>query len=469
MAKRNPLYLRNTDEGNVKNNEAFTDALGKLFLLYKKVDDKDKELIEEKKREQLLTKKEEETRHQEILAVLGTITQSKDTPKNKKKDDKEEKEKKKKKEETVIGKILDAIPIVESLSFIAGGISALFKDENKPEKTTATPITTQTVTPPPPPPQENVQPQFKRPDLVEGNRAPTQSTPTQTSGQSPEKTPPQFKRPDLVPSMPSTASATKVKPGELIMPKEDVAVAIDKASKQVGVDKALMYAIAKQESSFESNAGSGTSSAKGLFQFISSTWSDTVRKYVSKYPVLRKGPQDPEANALAGALLIKDNSNLLAKNGIPVNATTIYATHFLGPKGGTELLTADNNKNAVNLFPKAAHSNPWIFYESKKQNGKNVPDLAQPRTGGKIKEVLFQKVGQFQEKYAQALNAPSTGTQLAAASTENKDLKKTQKQTTEVAMVNNVNNTILQPPNKNIAVVSQKGSRDSALETQQRI
>ena len=269
--------------------------------------------------------------------------------------------------------------------------------------------------------------------------------------------------------MPSTTSATKVKPGELLMPKEAVAIAIDKASKEVGVDKALMYAIAKQESGFESNAGAGTSSAKGLFQFISSTWSDTSRKYVSKYPVLRKGPQDPEANALAGALLIKDNSNLLAKNGIPVNATTIYATHFLGPTGGPKLLTADNNKNAVNLFPQAAHSNPWIFYESKKQNGKNVPDLAQPRTIGKIKEVLFQKVGQFQEKYAQALNAPSTGTQLAAASTENKDLKKTQKQTTEVAMVNNVNNTILQPPNKNIAVVSQRGGKDSALETQQRI
>jgi len=58
MAKRNPLYLRNTDEGNVKNNEAFTDALGKLFLLYKKIDNKDKELIEEKKREQTLAKKE---------------------------------------------------------------------------------------------------------------------------------------------------------------------------------------------------------------------------------------------------------------------------------------------------------------------------------------------------------------------------------------------------------------------------
>jgi hypothetical protein len=253
------------------------------------------------------------------------------------------------------------------------------------------------------------------------------------------------------------------------MPKETVAIAIDKASKEVGVDKALMYAIAKQESGFESNAGAGTSSAKGLFQFISSTWSDTARKYVSKYPVLRKGPQDPEANALAGALLIKDNSNLLAKNGIPVNATTIYATHFLGPSGGTKLLTSDNNKNAVNLFPQAAHSNPWIFYESVKRNGKNVPDLSQPRTIGKIKEVLFQKVGQFQEKYAQALNAPSTGTQLASASTENADLKKSQKQTTEVAMVNNVNNTILQPPNKNIAVVSQRSSKDSALETQQRI
>ena len=212
----------------------------------------------------------------------------------------------------------------------------------------------------------------------------------------------------------------------LLMPSETVATEIDKASKLVGVDKALMYAMAKQESGFDPNAAAKTSSAKGLYQFIKGTWQDMVRKYGSKYPILReRGPEDPEANAVAGALFIKENSDYLSKNNIPVNATTIYAAHFLGPGGAKTLLTADPNKDAAALMPKAADANEYIFYES---TGKK-PDRSKPRTVQQVVDVLFRKVGQYQQKYAEALSVPSTGSKIAQASTENKDLKGTAKPT----------------------------------------
>jgi len=212
----------------------------------------------------------------------------------------------------------------------------------------------------------------------------------------------------------------------LLMPSETVATEIDKASKLVGVDKSLMYAMAKQESGFDPNAAAKTSSAKGLYQFIKGTWQDMVRKYGSKYPILReRGPEDPEANAVAGALFIKENSDYLSKNNIPVNATTIYAAHFLGPGGAKTLLTADPNKDAAALMPKAADANEYIFYES---TGKK-PDRSKPRTVQQVVDVLFRKVGQYQQKYAEALSVPSTGSKIAAVSTENKDLKGTAKPT----------------------------------------
>ena len=149
------------------------------------------------------------------------------------------------------------------------------------------------------------------------------------------KAPPKV-TPKEAPKVPSVSTAAKVAAGAaivggLLMPNESVAKDIDRASKEVGVDKSLMYAMAKQESGFNPSAAAKTSSAKGLYQFIKGTWEGMVKKYGSKYPVLQeKGPEDLYANALAGALFIKENSDYLAKSNIPIIATTIYAAHFLG-------------------------------------------------------------------------------------------------------------------------------------------
>lgn len=209
----------------------------------------------------------------------------------------------------------------------------------------------------------------------------------------------------VTPKVIAGATVAAAAAGGLLMPSETVASVINKASDMVGVDKALMYAMAKQESGFDPNAGAKTSSAKGLYQFIKGTWNGMVKQYGSKYPILKeRGPEDPEANAIAGALFIKENSDYLAKNGIPVNATTIYAAHFLGPRGAKKLLSADPETNASTLMPDAAAANDFIFYE--KTN--NKPDKSKPRTVQQVINVLFEKVGQYQEKYQKKLNSPTS-------------------------------------------------------------
>jgi outer membrane biosynthesis protein TonB len=262
--------------------------------------------------------------------------------------------------------------------------------------------------------------------------------------------------PSVAPSVVKTAA--KVAAGAaigagLLMPSESVAAAIDSASKTVGIDKSLMYAMAKQESAFDPSAGAKTSSAKGLYQFIKGTWNQMVKTYGSKYPVLNKGPEDPEANAVAGALFIKENSNYLSKAGIPIDATSIYAAHFLGPAGAKKLFTADPTKDASEILPDAAKANDFIFYD--KTNGK--PDKNKPRTAKQVIDVLFEKVGQYQKKYSDVLAQKETGQKLSDSSVQNSDMKGSSGQTTIIQ--NNSSTNVIPSGNKTGQVIS-TGSND---------
>jgi hypothetical protein len=176
-----------------------------------------------------------------------------------------------------------------------------------------------------------------------------------------------------------------------------------------------MLAMAKQESGFNPSAKAGTSSASGLYQFVSGTWDTMVKKYGKTYPDLLKGPLNPNASAIAGALYIKDNSKYLEKNGIPVTGTSIYASHFLGPDGARRLFNADLSANAVDVFgKKVADANKSIFYAKDKLTPKSIAD---------VQEFLYNKVGKTSELYAAYLNgganltpgAPAAATTMLAA------------------------------------------------------
>lgn len=219
-------------------------------------------------------------------------------------------------------------------------------------------------------------------------------------------------------------------------PPETIKSVISEAAKRVGVDENIMMAVAKQESGFDPNASARGSSAKGLFQFIDATWNSMVSRYGDKYPELARGPFDPLASALAGALYIKENAAILQKQGIPVNGTNLYALHFLGPGGGPKLLKADPGSIAADIFPEAAASNKGVFYTKD----------GQPKTVAEVMNFLYGKVGAVAEAYASgkgstitaATSTPSTSGEQVSTLSYGIKVAATPTQT---ASVNNVDNS----------------------------
>jgi hypothetical protein len=153
--------------------------------------------------------------------------------------------------------------------------------------------------------------------------------------------------------------------------------AISAASDKVGVPLSTMLAFSDIESSHQAGVGASTSSAKGLYQFTSSTWNGMVTQYGNLYNVSTdpNAIYDPNANALMGAQFIKNNSDILQKQGI-ANPTPgqLYIMHFMGQGGGPQLLKAAQTSpdaDASTMFPAQAAANPTIF------QGKTVSQVVQ--------------------------------------------------------------------------------------------
>jgi hypothetical protein len=146
---------------------------------------------------------------------------------------------------------------------------------------------------------------------------------------------------------------------------ERVVAAIRRASDMTGVDFGYLMAMCEKESTFNPNAQAPTSSAKGLFQFTDGTW-EAVRK---KYPQYNIGPNDqfnPEANALMGALLTKENTKSLQAYGVSdPSPSDLYLAHFAGPSGAAKLIKAPADGNAAQVIgDKAANANKSVFYSN---------------------------------------------------------------------------------------------------------
>jgi len=123
---------------------------------------------------------------------------------------------------------------------------------------------------------------------------------------------------------------------------------IDKAAGIAGIDSKDAAAIAKVESGLNPNAKAKKSSASGLFQFINSTWRSMVRKYGKKFGIKLEDKNDPKANAIMGALFIRDNNKILARSiGREPNIRESYLAHFSGVGRAAKVIKAlDRNPNA---------------------------------------------------------------------------------------------------------------------------
>ena len=182
-----------------------------------------------------------------------------------------------------------------------------------------------------------------------------------------------------------------VKGASQVAPK-DIMGAIQRAATRTGVDFAYLVKKAATESSFNPTAQAKGSSARGLYQFINSTWLNTLDKHAAEIgrgdladaitkkadgtltvadPAKRREimalRDDPEMSATMAAELASDNAETIkSKTGkTDVTGTDLYLAHFLGAGGATSLLSKLKdcpNAPACNVVPEAAAANRSVFY-----------------------------------------------------------------------------------------------------------
>jgi hypothetical protein len=178
-----------------------------------------------------------------------------------------------------------------------------------------------------------------------------------------------------------------------------------KAAHVTGVDPVYMMTLADVESSLSPDAKAPTSSAQGLFQFIDSTWLETVYVHAADYGFAAAAEAlkivdgevtiasekdrewimslrtDPYFSALMAGELIKDvERSLQAQGERELAEAELYIAHFLGAKAAVrflEVLDQNPNMSATKLFPKAARANAGLFMEGKgrKRRAVSVAEL----------------------------------------------------------------------------------------------
>lgn len=168
---------------------------------------------------------------------------------------------------------------------------------------------------------------------------------------------------------------------------------ISDAAAETGVLPRYLTHLAEKESSFDPVAAAGTSSAKGLYQFIESTWLDLVRRHGASYglealagrielndrgrPTVANARLkrqilnlrfDPKFSSLLAAHYTEENLDYLERAlGRRPNYAEAYIAHFLGAPSAATLFKARVERpevSAVDLFPAAARANRVFFYDA---------------------------------------------------------------------------------------------------------
>lgn len=156
------------------------------------------------------------------------------------------------------------------------------------------------------------------------------------------------------------------------------------AANTFGMNEGDLAGLIYMESSFQPTAKADSSSATGLGQHISSTWSDMV----SKYGHLIDGPPDrnnPEHSLLMTAAYAKENSDKFTKQfGREPSMVETYAMYNLGYTGAQKFLTADDDKliDSSVISDRAVKNNAGLYTDG---NGNRL-------TVGQAKQVIGNRL-----------------------------------------------------------------------------
>jgi hypothetical protein len=172
---------------------------------------------------------------------------------------------------------------------------------------------------------------------------------------------------------------------------ERITAAIRAASQSTGIQFDYLFKTAVRESALNPRAAAMTSSARGLFQFIDTTWLMTVKedgpafglhneanaiektadgRYIVRDPQVRasilKLRENPEiASVMAAAFSRRNAAEIQGVLGRQPTGGELYIAHFLGANGAKRFLSlraSEPTAVAASLFPDAARANRSIFY-----------------------------------------------------------------------------------------------------------
>lgn len=146
----------------------------------------------------------------------------------------------------------------------------------------------------------------------------------------------------------------------------DLASIIREAAARYNLSPEMMLRIAQIESGMNPNAANPSSSARGVFQFLTKpggSWEQYGRG---------QDPFDPVANVDAGARYIRDNQNTLrTRLGREPEPWEVYFAHQQGPAGAPALL-ANPDRPAAEVL-QAFYKNPETARQAIQLNAGN-PD-----------------------------------------------------------------------------------------------
>ncbi len=215
------------------------------------------------------------------------------------------------------------------------------------------------------------------------------------------------------------ASEEKLKFGPMSVPRR-VVDTILRASEEAGVDPVYMMALADKESSFDTDVKAATSSAQGLFQFVTATWLEMIRDYGARYGLADEAAavrgrggaisvadgmrqrvlslrNDPYVACLMAAELVKrDRGRIEARVGRELSTTELYFAHFLGTASAGRFLSLSSDKpeaSAQKAFRSAARANRSLFTE---KNGKGRRGLSVAEVYERIDGMMDKRLSRYE-------------------------------------------------------------------------
>lgn len=195
-----------------------------------------------------------------------------------------------------------------------------------------------------------------------------------------------------------------------------------RAAAVTGADPVYMMALADKESSFSPDVKARTSSAEGLFQFLSKTWLALVRSYGPRYgladeaaavaivdgqPVIKDDAmrervlglrRDPYVSAvMAAEMMNRDRAAIERRIGRDLNRSEFYLAHFLGADGAGKLMALVGEKpkqSAPRVFRDAAKANRGLFFA---RDGKRLKDLTVAEVYARLDRMIDTRISRYSE------------------------------------------------------------------------